>query len=144
MHIFMYNGCTTGPGAIYLEKCMTNNHQIWSLIIKVFIQELAVFLPLCHDHRTRCEAIVTIQSVWHTWKPYHVLRFCFMLWVARSLQVPVSRKMCAIKVDPYCIPSQELSDDVLPPVGCTDIFNWEIVFVLLNMTQYTMALGNTL
>lgn len=35
-------------------------------------------------------------------------------------------KISAIGKDPYCIPS-ELSKDVVPPVQCTDIFNYLVL-----------------
>ena len=31
------------------------------------------------------------------------------------------------KADPYCIPSSELSKDVVPPVQCTNIFNYLVL-----------------
>ena len=36
-------------------------------------------------------------------------------------------------IDPYCIPFAELSKDVLPPVQCTDIFN----YLVLGKSFYT-------
>ena len=36
-------------------------------------------------------------------------------------------KISAIRKDPYCIPSSELSKDVVPPVQCTDIFNYLVL-----------------
>ena len=36
-------------------------------------------------------------------------------------------KISAIGKDPYCIPSSELSKDVVPPVQCTDIFNYLVL-----------------
>ena len=36
-------------------------------------------------------------------------------------------KISAIGKDPYCIPSSELSKDVVPPIQCTDIFNYLVL-----------------
>ena len=36
-------------------------------------------------------------------------------------------KISAIEVDPYCISFAELSKDILPPVQCTDIFNYLVL-----------------
>ena len=36
-------------------------------------------------------------------------------------------KIYTTEVDPYCIPFTELSKDVLPPVQCTDIFNYQVL-----------------
>ena len=47
---------------------------------------------------------------------------------ARTLAISNKRryleKISGIEVDPYCIPS---SDEALPPVGCTDIFNYLVL-----------------
>ena len=36
-------------------------------------------------------------------------------------------KISGIEVDPYYILCSELSDEVLPPVGCTDMFNYLVL-----------------
>ena len=36
-------------------------------------------------------------------------------------------KISTCEVDPYCIPYTELSKDILPPVQCTDIFNYLVL-----------------
>ena len=36
-------------------------------------------------------------------------------------------KISVIGKDPYCIPSSELSKDVVPPIQCTDIFNYLVL-----------------
>ena len=36
-------------------------------------------------------------------------------------------KILVIGKDPYCIPSSELSKDVVPPIQCTDIFNYLVL-----------------
>ena len=43
-------------------------------------------------------------------------------------------KISAIGKDPYCIPSSELSKDVVPPIQCTYIFN----YLVLGKTFCTM------
>lgn len=36
-------------------------------------------------------------------------------------------KIALIGKDPYCIPTSELSKNVVPPVQCTDIFNYLVL-----------------
>ena len=47
---------------------------------------------------------------------------------ARELVISDKRryleKISSTGVDPYCIPLTELSKDNLPPVQCTDVFNY--------------------
>ena len=50
---------------------------------------------------------------------------------ARGLAISDQRryleKISTCEVDPYCIPFAELSKDILPPVQCTDIFNYLVL-----------------